>query len=71
MEKRKLTMIGRIQIVKSLLLPQITYLITVTSMPKAILKKVEHLIYKFIWYSITEKAKRKTLIKITKMVGLI
>ena len=69
-KKRKLTMIGRIQIVKSLLIPQITYLITVASMPKAILKKVEHLIYKFIWNSITEKVKRKTLIKNYKNGGL-
>ena len=63
-------MIGRIQIVKSLLIPQITYLITVASMPKAILKKIEHLTYKFIWNSITEKVKRKTLIKNYKNGGL-
>ena len=69
-QKRKLTMIGRIQIVKSLLIPQITYLTTVICMPKNILKRVEHLIYKFIWDNKSEKVKRTTLIKNFKEGGL-
>ena len=60
---RKLTMIGRIQIVKSLLIPQLIYNISVLSMPKDVIKKIESALFRYIWDGKSEKVKRKTLIR--------
>ena len=62
-KSRKLTMIGRIQVVNSLLIPQLTYLIKVLPIAKDIVKRTEQLLYKFIWEDKREKVKRNTLIR--------
>ena len=69
-KSRHLTMIGRIQIANTLLIPQLTYLIKVLPITKDIIKKAEHLIYKFVWNSKYEKVKRKTLIRQYEQGGL-
>ena len=56
-------MIGRIQVVNSLLIPQLTYLIKVLPIAKDIIKRTEQLLYKFIWEDRREKIKRNTLIR--------
>jgi exonuclease III len=61
--KRRLALSGRIAIVKSLLLPQITYILSIMSSPsKETLKEIESLFYKFINGGGSEKIKRKILI---------
>ena len=60
-KKRKMTLIGRIQIAKSLLIPQITYLISVIPIAKKVISEVEKIIFDFIWDGKSEKVKRKTL----------
>ena len=67
---RKLTMIGRIQITKSILIPQITYIISVLPMPNDTIKRIEQLLYKFVWDNKPEKIKRKTMIKTYEDGGL-
>jgi hypothetical protein len=54
---------GRIAVIKSLLLPQITYIIaTMPSPDKDTQKEIESLLYKFINKGGSEKIKRKVLI---------
>ncbi|KAK3093093.1 hypothetical protein FSP39_010992 [Pinctada imbricata] len=59
--KRKLTMIGKIQIINSLIISQLTHLVTVMPLPSVFLKRIESLIYKFLWDNKQEKLKRKTI----------
>lgn len=68
-KKRKLTMIGRIQIVKSLLIPQLTYLIAVLSVPQNVVKKIESILYDFIWDG-NDKIKRRTMCRVYNAGGL-
>ena len=68
--QRKLTMIGKIQIVKSLLIPQLTYFLSAIHIPNHILKEIEKLLYKFIWDGKSEKIKRRYLIRIYEEGGL-
>ena len=69
-KSRHLTMIGRIQIANTLLIPRLTYLIKVLPITKDIIKKAEQLIYRFVWNSKYEKVKRKTLIRQYEQGGL-
>ncbi|XP_033763758.1 uncharacterized protein LOC117344963 [Pecten maximus] len=62
-KRRKLTMIGRVQIVKSLLLPQLTFLMSMLHIDQNTIKQVEKIIYNYIWEGKTEKVKRNTMIK--------
>ena len=56
--KRSLTIFGRVTILKSLALSQITHLIIVDSIPLRFLKILENKIFKFIWNGKNEKIKR-------------
>ena len=47
--KRNLTMLGRITVVKSLIIPNITYVASVTTLDKEYLAKFKRLIFRFIW----------------------
>ena len=58
---RQLTMIGKIQVIKSLLIPQITYLYSAIPMPKKYVNTVNKIIYKFLWDGKSEKIKRDIL----------
>lgn len=60
-KRRKLTMIGRIQICKSLLIPKLTYVSSVLSVPKQVIKRAEKIMYGFIWDGKIEKVKRTNL----------
>ena len=48
-KKRNITMVGRIMIVKSLIIPNITYVASVTNIDKEYVSKFKTMIYKFIW----------------------
>ena len=59
--KRNLTMLGRITVVKSLIIPNITYVASVTTLDKEYLAKFKRLIFSFIWNNKQEKVKRVIL----------
>ena len=60
--KRSLTF-GRVAVLKSLALSQVTHLIMVDSIPPNFLKLIEGIIFKFIWSGKTEKIKRVSLME--------
>ena len=53
--KRNLSMIGKITVVKSLIIPNITYVATVTAIKKENINKFKKIIYNFIWDNKQEK----------------
>ena len=61
--KRSLTIFGRVTVLKSLALSQVTHLIMVDSIPPNFLKMIEGIIFKFIWSGKTEKIKRVSLME--------
>ena len=56
-------MVGKIMIVKSLIIPNITYVASVTNIDKEYVSKFKTMIYKFIWNDKREKVKRETMNK--------
>ena len=62
-KKRNITMVGKIMIVKSLIIPNITYVASVTNLDKEYVSKFKTMIYKFIWNDKREKVKRETMNK--------
>jgi hypothetical protein len=69
-KKRKLTIFGRITIVKSLLLPKFTYVASVSSPTGTIVQSIEQMIYGFIWEGKRDKIKRTTMIGQYEQGGL-
>ena len=59
--KRNLTIFGRVTVLKSLALSQITHLIIVDTIPPKFLKILESKIFKFIWKRKIEKIRRCSL----------
>ena len=59
---RKLTFFGKIIVIKSVILPKVTYLLQNTFNPKEYLNTLNSLFFKFLWSNKSEKIKRKTLI---------
>jgi hypothetical protein len=66
---RKLTIQGRILIIKSLLTPQLSFPASYLPIHEGLVKKVNKLLYNFIWGA-TDKIKRRTLIQDFKDGGL-
>ena len=60
---RNLSLIGKVTVIKSLLLPQLLYLFSVLciNIPKTFFKKLDHLFYKFIWNGGNDRVKRNIL----------
>jgi hypothetical protein len=56
-------MVGKIMIAKSLIIPNITYVASVTNIDKEYVSKFKTMIYKFIWNDKREKVKRETMNK--------
>ena len=61
--KRNLTIIGRVLIIKTLLISQIVHLIMFCSVPKYVVSKLEKIIYQFLWNSKVDKVKRNVITK--------
>ena len=62
-QKRKLSILGKIHILKCLGISQLIFLFTMLPSPgKEILKKLETVLFNFIWNNSTERIKRCTLI---------
>ena len=56
-------MVGKIMIAKSLIIPNITYVASVTNIDKEYVSKFKTMIYKFIWNDKRETVKRETMNK--------
>ncbi len=64
--KRKLSMLGRVIIVKSLMLSKLTHLLSVLMMPEVLRKQVNSIVFKFVWGVSArggERVKRDVLIQ--------
>ena len=59
---RNLTILGRIQLVKTIVIPIFMYRASLLSVHKAIIKEANKLIFQFIWKG-KNKVKRSTLIR--------
>jgi hypothetical protein len=57
-KKRNITMVGRIMI---LIIPNITYVASITNIDKEYVSKFKTMIYKFIWNDKREKVNRETM----------
>ena len=62
-KKRNLTLFGRVLIVKTLLISQVVHLIMYCSVPQHVRKRLEQILYNFVWNSKIDKVKRETIIK--------
>ena len=60
---RNLSLLGKVTVIKSLLLPQLLYLFSVLciNIPKIFFKKLNHLFFKFIWNGGNDRVKRDIL----------
>ena len=59
---RRLTLLGKITIIKSLAVTQIVYLLSALPTAQEILQKINSLLYEFLWGSKSEKIKRTEMI---------
>ena len=66
---RNLTILGRIQIVKTFVIPIFMYRAGLVSVNKDVVKEANKIIFKFIWKG-KNKVKRSTLIGNVENVGL-
>jgi len=62
-QHRKLTLNGKILILKSLVLSKITHLLNVLPFPNVYMKELENLFYNFVWNSKTNKVKKSVFIQ--------
>ena len=67
---RNLTVYGKIVIIKSLVISQIVYAATVIHVPEMLARKLEKMIYTFLWGSKREKIKRTVCINSAEEGGL-
>ena len=60
--RRNLTFFGKIKVIKTLLLSKFVYLAQTAIIPQDYIKKIDSLIYSFLWHGKREKIKRTTFI---------
>ena len=69
--KRKLSLFGRVTIIKSLAISKFVHLfISLPAPPNELIKELEKLFYKFLWNSGPDRIKRKVIIKNISCAGL-
>ena len=61
-EKRNLSILGKILIVKTLIIPKFTFLASATVVPISYIKEIESCCFNYIWKGKRDKVKRSTLI---------
>ena len=62
-QHRKLTIMGKITVIKTLALPKIIHLLTaLPNLPESKLNNLNSIFYNFIWNSKPDKIKRNTMI---------
>ena len=69
-KQRKLTLLGRINIVKTLGLSELIYYASVLCIPKHFAKEINKISFNFIWEGKPAKVKRSTIIREKKNGGL-
>ena len=70
-QHRKLTLMGKVTVIKNYALPKLIYVLTSLQNPsKQTIKRIDKLMYEFIWDGKPEKIKRDTLIKNYESGGL-
>ena len=62
-KRRKLTLFGRVTILKTLIMSKCNYLLQTITVTKEILNKIESIMYKFLWNDKNDKIKRKQMIQ--------
>lgn len=67
---RNLTLIGRIQIIKTFIISKFLYTCSVITMPRGYIKEINRMIYTFIWKSKTDKLKRSLMVGNIESGGL-
>ena len=61
---RKLTVLGRVTIIKTLIIPKLTHLfISLPNPPKPMIKTLNKMLFQFIWQTKPEKIKRELLLQ--------
>ena len=70
-KRRRLTPLGRLSIIKSLLIPKLNHLIlTIPNPGQEYLRKLEIELYKFLWGSSTHRIKKNTIVQDYRFGGL-
>jgi hypothetical protein len=69
-EKRRLSILGKILIIKSLILPLFTFLASVCLVPDVYQKEIEKKCFKSIWNGKSDKVKRNIIIDSYERGGL-
>ena len=69
-KQRSLSWKGRIMIIKTLILSQVTHLLSMVFTPSYILEKLDKILFKFLWHDKPARVKRQTIIAETCNGGL-
>ena len=69
-EYRRLTLIGKIQVIKSLALSQLTYILTPLATNQNFINEINDIFYSFVWNNKGDKVKRTILINKYENGGL-
>ena len=69
-KKRNLSLLGKILIIKTLIIPQFTYIASSTVLNKQYVDQLEKEIYNYIWDGKKDKVKRNSLIADYEKGGL-
>ena len=69
-KKRSLSLKGKILIMKTLVLPQVNYLLSVCYCPDHILQRIDKMLFNFLWNNKKAKIKRSTIIATYSAGGL-
>ena len=70
-KKRKLTIFGKLQIIKTLILPHITHMARLFTCPKSTQNTISFILHKLLWSPhMLEPIKRSTLVKIPEHGGI-
>ena len=67
---RRLTLLGRIAILKSLAVSQIVYVLSSVPTPQGVIKEINSLLYDFLWDGKSDKIKRTEMINSSSKGGL-
>ena len=69
-EYRRLTLIGKIQVIKNLVLSQLTYILTPLATNQSFINEINDIFYRFLWNNKGDKIKRTVLINDYENGGL-
>ena len=69
-KSRNLDLKGRITILKTLIVPQINFLLSMIYIPEQVLKKIDKILFEYLWNSKPAKNKRSTIIALINEGGM-